>query len=1846
MNTAIYSRLSSLFVLFSLLISLSCKRSSTQNEAYSAFNPEFASFVSGYTVGEISRTQPIEISFTKALIGVDKVGEEAGDWLKINPKLSGSLKWKSPRSLEFIPDQPMESGTLYQAELKTKALRDSFPDIPSPFQFQFKTLPQGLNVEFAGLKNIDLKNFQWNQLSGRISSRDFESNEVIESIFAANLETTPLEISWEHEEDHYVHAFTIDSIPRTNETQYVDVKWDGARKDISLAGEQQIEVTKLGSFKHVGTLVYNHPEQYVQLEFSDPLDSDQSLKGLVYIPGVSVSLSVNSNLLRIYPKSQLSGAYALHVEPGIENLAGTSLGQGQKIDIQFEDPKPDIRISGKGVVIPQGESLPFVFETIGLEAVDVRVIKIYEDNILQFLQGNDLDGRSEINRVGQVITRSSVPLNNLNGQGSIWTQHALDLSKLVQPEPGAIYEVALGFRPDDVLYKCQEKMEGKEDVDMLKVGDNFNSFYWYEDEYYYYDWDERDNPCNKAFYRKDRVVKRNVLASNLGLVAKQGDAGNLFLVSDLVTTQPVANATVELFDFQQQLIGSAQTDKEGKAQIPTDKTPFVLLAKSGSQRGYLRLDDGHSLSLSRFDIGGSTYQEGIKGFIYGERGVWRPGDDIFLTFILEDKAGKLPEQHPVNFELRDPKGKLVEQQVKTNGNGGFYTFPVHTDSDAPTGNYRAKISVGGAHFFKTVKVETITPNRLKIQLDLGPQSFSPSAKVDRFQLQANWLHGAVASNLNAKVSATLRANPGSFSGYEEYVFWDPIRRYEGEETVIFEGKLNSSGQASIPTNFSMDRVAPGRLKAHIRTQVFEPGGNVSTDNYSMDFHPYTTYVGIKAPKIQSWSDILALNEAHAIDIVTLDDQGQKVDRRGLKLKVYKLDWKWWWDRSYNELANYQGKMYSQPVQEHTLQTRGGEATWKLQINEPDWGRYLIRVEDPGGHVTGTNVYVDYPGWGGRARTGSSEGAQMLSFTADKESYEVGQKVTLNIPSGFAGRALVSLEKGAEVLEAFWVDAEQGETQFSFPTTEEMVPNIYAHVTLLQPHAQTANDLPIRMYGVIPLFVENPKTLLEPTIRMANQLEPNSTFEVQVGEADGKAMTYTLAVVDEGLLDITRFKTPDPHSVFYQREALNVKTWDMYDHVVGAYGAEIKSLLSIGGDGMAVEDPDRSKQNRFRPVVKFLGPFSLAKRKQNTHTIDMPNYVGSVRTMVVAGEAGAYGFAEKATPVKQPLMVLGSLPRVLGPGESLQLPATVFAMEDNIRQVNVRVETNDMLEIDGEASQGLSFSQAGDQLANFSLKVKPYLGTGHIKITASSGNLSAVYETDIEVRMPNPPVTKVIAKTLSPGDTWEQIYNPLGIEGSNQATVEVSAIPPINLQNRLRYLIRYPYGCIEQTTSSVFPQLYLSQLTELKGQQGEEVAHNIREGIKRLQRFQAPQGGFAYWPGGDINEWGTNYAGHFLLEAEKAGYNIPFDCISQWKSYQQGAANSWTPDNRYEWRSRSTQLTQAYRLYLLALAGSPNVGAMNRLRKTKNLYTPAKWHLIAAYYLAGQKKVAERMGKELTVDIPAYAEQSYTYGSDLRDRAIMVSALSHMGNREKALPLTEIISDRLSASRWLSTQTTAYCLVAMAHFIGLDASPNPLSFSYTLAGQGNQEVNSKSPIWQQSLPSEKSSTLSVKNTTGQVLFARIIQEGIPLQGDETEEANGMTLSVSYKSPEGDPVNPTRLEQGTEFLALVTLTNTGRKGTYREMALNQMFPSGWEIVNTRMYDQQEGGDRPTYQDIRDDRVYTFFNLPQGKSKTFQIRLNANYLGRYYLPSVYSEAMYDKSVNARTGGKWIEVIRSPNG
>src|SRR5690606_19309095 len=353
--------------------------------------------------------------------------------------------------------------------------------------------------------------------------------------------------------------------------------------------------------------------------------------------------------------------------------------------------------------------------------------------------------------------------------------------------------------------------------------------------------------------------------------------------------------------------------------------------------------------------------------------------------------------------------------------------------------------------------------------------------------------------------------------------------------------------------------------------------------------------------------------------------------------------------------------------------------------------------------------------------------------------------------------------GFKVIERKWIDTENNQTRFKFKITEEMAPNFYVNISLLQPHNATKNDMPIRMYGVIPISVENPERKLTPEIKSPESIRPNSNYTVVVSEKSNQPMTYTLAVVDEGLLDITNFGTPDIYNFFNQKQALGVNTWDIFNYVLGAYGGRIESVFTIGGD-QALSNSNKEKINRFKPVVTFLGPFTLGKGESRSHKIKMENYIGSVTVMVVAGSGSSFGSTEKNIFVKQPLMTLTTLPRILNPGDEITLPVNVFAMENNIKNVNVSVKSNDLIQIEGGSSQNLTFSKTGDQLASFRIKVPEKLGKATLTVSAVSGKEKTSEQIEIEVRSPNPPMTFTINHEISGKQSWSSNYEPFGMAG--------------------------------------------------------------------------------------------------------------------------------------------------------------------------------------------------------------------------------------------------------------------------------------------------------------------------------------------------------------------------------------------------------------------------------------------------------------------------------------------------
>ncbi len=1852
-----------------------CKKTG-RSDAYLA---EVARYISAYTGGAIGRGDAVVVRFSRPAVGREQVGRPVSSGvLSVSPSIAGEAIWQDEYTLRLTPKEPLPYGKRYAAEVSLKRLFGEVSEAAETFRFSFLVRPLAFEVEVDGLRTEG--NAQ--QVVGRLRTSEPVEAAAVEQMLGARQEGTTLPIRWTHSTDGRTHEFAAQNVARSAVRSKVELRWNG--KPLQLpekSGTYAVTVPEQGTFTLLSARVIQEAEPYVLLNFSDPVSADAPLEGLIHFrdPSVNLRLAVGGNFVRVYTTPPLNGLQHLIVERGLRSTGGALLEGRSEWPLDFGSLHPAVRLVGRGAVVPKNDDgqVLFPFEAVGLRAVDVEIFKVFQNNIVQFLQVNDLEGDAELERVGKIIHQQKVALLELNPEANSqnWQRYALDLTEFIGKDPGALYQVRLSFRRSYTTLTCLTDREPEEDLAHLGKADDegqlvslwggYRGVYfsddWTEDEEY--EWENRDNPCALEYYHAEHFARRNVFVSDLGLTAKIGRDRSLFVcATDLLTGRPEGGVKITLLGYPLQPIAETQTNSNGTAyleQLP--EKPFLMVATRGNRYGYLRLSDGSSLSLSRFDVAGVEPKKGLKGYLYGERGVWRPGDSLYLHFVLEDKTGSLPANHPVSFELRDPRGALYYRTATAQHTGGVYAFHCATRSDAPTGNWTARVEVGGATFTQTLKIETVKPNRLKIALDVGKKALFAGDENRSASLQATWLHGAPASGLKARVELQLSSAKTEFGNFKDFSFDDPTRSFWSEPETIFDGYLDESGKATVPLRLGARQEAPGRLSVRLKTRIFERGGDFSTDNFTLDYYPYPRFVGVSIPEDKSGYKSIGLKGGQ-VQIACVDANGKPLPNRKVSVGLYRCDWRWWWDENPDyDVAQFNTSDHVGALSKTTLTTNSrGIATWNVQPTE--WGRYLVRaVDEEGGHAAGDYFWTGYPTDLDDLK--SRNAVAMLPFSVGKDKYLVGEKVTLRVPAAEGGRILLTLENGTRVLEHRWFDAKAGDNTLTFEATDQMTPNVYAHVSLFQPYAQTKNDLPIRMYGVMPVMVENPQTRLNPQLEVPAVIRPGQEFTVSLRENAGKACTYTLAVVDEGLLDLTRFQTPNPWNAFYAREALGVKTWDVYDYVLGAFGAGLDRLLSIGGDAINQNTRQAAQVNRFKPVVLHIGPFRLEKGQTAKHRLRLDNYIGSVRVMAVCSAPapngkGAYGAAEKTCSVRKPVMVLPTLPRVLGPGESIRLPVEVFAIENTVRSATVRLsEKSGNVRITGPTTHSLTFTQPGSQLVYFDVQVGRKSGSAQFVIEATGGGETARETVDIAIRNPQPVQTAIWNGTAEAGREWSTSVDVGQYEDLSQLTLEVSALPPINWSRHLQYLIRYPHGCLEQIISGAFPQLYADAVVPLSPEQREQITRNITATVERLRRYQQPDGSFAYWPSGSYaNEWSNTYAGHFLLEAKAKGYALPPDVLESWLEQIAQAARKWTPPTQTPnpWSIYDHELNQAYRLYVLALAGKPDLAAMNRLKEQKNLYTQAILLLAGAYSQAGKGEIARNLAQKKGRDDWDYAWYGTTFSSTLRDQALQLETFAATGDGKRAETLVQNLCAQLDgeANPAWNTQSIAVALRALSKYLAKQGVSGPL-FTYQINGGAPQKAPTDKPIAVIELPTKGQGArrISIKNTGKNRLYVRVIARGQPVPEETpgaTSEEN-IALSVRYLDAKGNPVDIGRLSKGTDFIAEVTVRRqTALNYPFSELTLTQIFPSGWEIRNTRLSEWPNGGSSPAiYQDIRDDRVYTYFDLPGQENpqstitRTYRIYLSAAYAGRYYLPSVSCEAMYDPRIRAATEGRWVEVL-----
>ena len=1806
---------------------------------------EFATFIKAYTGGVISDKSTIRVELASDIPEATAGTDLKDGILTFTPSVKGTARWMSHSTIEFIPETgALRPGQSYTGKLRLDKIQKVGDRKFKKFSFKFLV---AIKEAVLSMNEITITAASPDRASieGTISLTEELPLDKVQKMLEYDYPEKSAEVSVTAGTDPLNYHFEIIGLPRDTKDRTLRISLKPGDTGFVTDSKLEIRIPAMNDFKVLSAERVEANDPYIDVYFTEALADVSDNSGLFTLEGVGRSYIQAENAhVKIFYENPDDQPLTLRISSAVSSHDGARLGQEYSKKFSSTEVKPAVEIPISGTILPNSKELILPFKAVNLNAVDIRVIQIYEENVLMFLQDNNLSGDNSLRRCGRLVYKRCVrldsdPSKNLHK----WQDYSVDLSGLFRQEPGAIYRIRISFKKEYSVYGKNDSFKSGTPSDKMvnistegitdKDNDEWDtpSPYFYEDFYNWeeYDWKDRDNPLKSSYYMEDdRFPAINLLTSNLGVIAKYAGGDRLWVsVSDIIEATPVFNAELYAYSYQLKEIGYAKTGTDGMAEVQLTGKPFVIVAKRGGATSYLKVTEGEQKSLSRFDVGGKVLEKGLKAFIYGERGVWRPGDTLHVTMILEDKENKIPDNHPAIMEIYTPQGQFYTKQINTSAKNGFYAFTVPTKEEDPTGIWHAYFKIGGATFHKPFRIESIKPNRLKINLDLEGKTLDGGRNVPAC-VSADWLTGPPAAGLTAKVSMTLRQGTSSFKGFEGYNFSCPLSDFSESEHSLVDTRLNINGQAEINVAMPPAENAPGMLRADIVTTIEEQGGDVSFNSLSVPYSPYSSYVGVKTPK-EGKDHYLETDKDYSVNVAVVDKNGTRVNGHSLKYTIYKMKWSWWWESRSESLDSYVNSPSANIIASGTIKPAQGEGVIPFRVNYPEWGRYLVLATDPeSGHTSGDIIYVDWPAYKGRSSKTDPDALTMLSFSTDKESYDVGEKVTVYIPAASKGQALVSLENARKVIAREWVKtSSDGDVTYSFKVTPEMAPNFYIHITLVQPHERAENDLPIRLYGVRPVLVNDKESHLEPVITMPDVLRPEEEFKIKVKEKNGKPMTYTLAIVDEGLLDLTSFKTPDPWNAMYAREALGVSTWDLYDDVVGAYSGRFSPMFSIGGDENLIIGA--KKDNRFNPVVRFIGPFSL-QNGSATHKVKLPMYVGSVRVMLVAARDGAYGNAEKTVPVRSPLMVLPTLPRTIGTGEKVVMPVNVFALEGGVGNAEVSVKVDGPLRLIGKSKTSVQFSKPGDKMACFNLEATG-TGTATVTVTANGNGHKASEKITINVRTPNPPVISVTRTMIGKGATKHFGFSPFKTDDNQWATLELTGFPSVDCGGIFTFLKNYTYNCTEQISAKGISLLAIRNM--LPEDKQKEIGMMIPELLQQLYQRQLGNGGFAYWPGDtDASGWVSSMAGQFMITASQNGFSVSKGVLASWSRFQKRNVQ----DYRNSDNGGQGDLEQAYRLYTLALNSEAESGAMNRLRESETLSNQAAWMLASTYAVAGKKTVAGEIITGLKTDFSDYQENR-TFGSPVRDKAVALEALVLNDELPEAMDVAQEIADAI-AGGWYSTQEIAFATCAMKD-LARKTGTDTISAEIKQRG-GTTTVKSAKSIGHAKVDTE-CGDIDITNKMNGDLYATLITSVIPEFGNKVEaRSSGLSLRVNYSTLAGKDLDPHSIKQGTDFTIAITVGNTSGVRECDNLALTGMIPSGWEIVNDRLYGGESSKASYNYRDIRDDRVIWFFDLPKGVSKTFRIKAHASYQGEFILPAVKCEAMYDPRISANTASGTAKV------
>ena len=1550
------------------------------------------------------------------------------------------------------------------------------------------------------------------------------------------------------------------------------------------------------------------------LVFTAPLDPEADYSPYVQVvPQKSLTYSANGEELCVGGLT-FSDSRELTLKAGLMAADGRELESDETVKIDFQDRPPYVGFKGGGVILPRLDADGLPIETVNVDKLNVEVSRV-NDRALAF------------KRITEGITRAQ------GGYGYLYGDEDPD-DVAVTVWSGEMDVASVQNSPVVSVFPLEQA------VGQLEPG-----------AYFVKVTDARENLGNEG---PAAQAQRWIIMTDLALTSYWGETGLDVVVRSLQTGKQVGNVRLRLLALNNEILGEVTTDGARAARFDgallkgEGNLHPRMIAAMGPQGDFAMLDlERAPIDLSSENIGGRTPPYPIDGFVYTERGIYRPGETIYSVAMLRDEAARAVTDRKGRFVVYRPNGMEATREAFSETKLGGVTFNYELPKTAARGQWRIVAEVDGIGPVgeTSVSVEDFVPQRIKVELEADTETPLLTGEARDVEVSSRFLYGAPGAGLTVQAEARMETDPSPFEAFKGYRF-GPFDETFRQEIIEFpEQTTDGAGNVTLPLNpgkRGSDADQPLRLRTVV--SVLEPGGRAVSDSVIIPYLPKDRYLGVKP----DFEHAPGRNEAVGFKVASISPQGEALSANlGWKLVQVYYDYDWYQDGS---RWRWRRSRYVKEVNQGNLSLSDGEIGEVSLDGLEDYGDYRLIVTDKvRGDETSHQFWV---GWGGNAEEGVEAPDRVRLSVAD-QAPETGGKAKLTLLPPYAGQAQIVVATD-RVLSVMYQDVTEEGTELAIPATADWGEGAYVMVSVYSKRDAIDHPKPRRAVGVAYVPVNTEKRVFDVDFDVPELIRPRTeqTIKVKVENGPKEPIFLTLAAVDEGILQLTKFQTPDPASWYFGKKALGVDMYDDYGRLLDpnmAAPGEIRSGGDqLGGEGLSVVPT--------KTVALFSGIVDIGRNGKGEVTFDVPDFNGELRLMAVAWSATGVGAGDKPLTVRDKAPVELSLPRFLAPGDVAVATASIDNVELKAGAFEGRLAaggpitfTTDTLSANLEEGERvdlpISLEAEEEGIADLSIMVD---GPQDFTVERSY---------PIQARSAFLPETRITRQLLNVGENYSVPSDLLAdfVPGSEETIVSFSPLP-IDAGALYASLARYPYGCTEQMTSRALPLLYADQLAELARADTDEADASakakVQEAVNAILNRQSPDGSIGLWREGDRNAspWLGAYTTDFLYRAKAAGYTVPTEALDRalgalgdiaqgdaWRIYGYDT-DVWESRWHVDTEDKLMRRSAPFALYVLAKAGEADISRLRYMhdRELRQIESPlARAQLGAALAIMGDRSRATT-AFGAAVDGLGYENNGDYYQTPLRDLAGVLALAAEVGMTDVMDRLSERLGEDVPDADELTTQEKAYLLLASDALTkgqpaptietdaGSDASGSRFTFDQVDAATQASFVNrSAGPVWQTTLV-----------------------RGAP-SAPPAASASNFRVSKDIFTMQGNRANLSNIERGDRLVVKLSLTPEERRTN--PMIVEDLLPAGFEIeaVLRPSDGESESGAFSWLGDIasakttetRDDRYVSAIDV-RSSSVTLAYVVRAVTAGEFTLPGVVAEDMYRPDVFARSASSRVTI------